>query len=200
LHAYLRLVRTTLPKVLVLENVSGLAFDGKDEGLKLMQSGLRKINADLSTRYLPQLLTINAADYGVPQLRERVFLLATIDGRQITLPKPTHGIAGNDYLTAWDAIGNFDVTPWPEELNPAGRWAGLLPSIPEGRNYLWHTPRNEDLGGQPLFGWRTKYWSFLLKLAKARPSWTIQAVPGPATGPFHWKSRLLAIEELARLP
>lgn len=199
LHAYLRVVRATLPKVLILENVRGLAFDGKDEGLKLLERGLRKINASLSTRYVPQLLTINAADYGVPQLRERVFVLASIDGRQIALPKPTHGIAGNDYLTAWDAIGDLDITPWPEELNAAGRWAGLLPSIPEGRNYLWHTPRNEAFGGEPLFGWRTKYWSFLLKLAKARPSWTIQAVPGPATGPFHWKSRLLSNEELARL-
>jgi DNA (cytosine-5)-methyltransferase 1 len=39
----------------------------------------------------------------------------------------------------------------------------------------------------------------LLKLAKNQPSWTIQAEPGPATGPFHWRSRLLSIEELCRL-
>lgn len=199
LHAYLRVVRATLPKVLLLENVRGLAFEGKDEGLKLLERGLRRINSDLSTRYVPQVLTINAATYGVPQLRERIFVLAAIDGGQIALPESTHGISGNDYLTAWDAIGDLDITPWPEELNPAGRWAALLPSIPEGRNYLWHTPRNEALGGEPLFGWRTKYWSFLLKLAKAQPSWTIQALPGPATGPFHWKSRLLSIEEMARL-
>jgi DNA (cytosine-5)-methyltransferase 1 len=74
-----------------------------------------------------------------------------------------------------------------------------LPSIPEGENYLWHTPRNDSLRSEPLFGWRTRYWSFLLKLAKNQPSWTIQAEPGPATGPFHWRSRLLSIEELCRL-
>ena len=85
---------------------------------------------------------------------------------------------------------------WSSKLNPTGKWAGLLKSIPEGKNYLWHTPRG---AGEPLFGWRTRYWSFLLKLAKDRPSWTIQAAPGPATGPFHWKSRLLSIEEVARL-
>ena len=73
---------------------------------------------------------------------------------------------------------------------------GLLPSIPEGSNYLWHTPRG---GGQPLFGWRTRYWSFLLKLTKNRPSWTIQAQPGPAIGPFHWKSRRLSTPELCRI-
>src|SRR5205823_4158724 len=54
-------------------------------------------------------------------------------------------------------------------------------------------------GGKPLFGWRTRYWSFLLKLAKSRPSWTIQAQPGPATGPFHWTNRRLSVQELCRL-
>ena len=51
----------------------------------------------------------------------------------------------------------------------------------------------------PLFGWRTRYWSFLLKLAKNRPSWTIQAQPGPATGPFHWTNRRLSSRELCRI-
>jgi DNA (cytosine-5)-methyltransferase 1 len=72
----------------------------------------------------------------------------------------------------------------------------LLASIPEGANYQHHTARG---AGEPLFGWRTRYWSFLLKLAKARPSWTIQAQAGPATGPFHWRSRRLSIAELKRL-
>jgi DNA (cytosine-5)-methyltransferase 1 len=77
-----------------------------------------------------------------------------------------------------------------------GKWADLLPSIPEGENYLWHTPRGK---GRPLFGWRTRYWSFLLKLAKDRPSWTIQAQPGSAIGPFHWRNRKLSAQELCRL-
>jgi DNA (cytosine-5)-methyltransferase 1 len=201
LHAYLAAVEATLPQALILENVRGLAFNGKDEGLRLLERGLRKINKEHSTSYLPQIITINAANYGVPQIRERVFVVASIDGRQIELPAPTHGPGPNKepFLTAWDAIGELDGDSWPTELDAAGRWARLLPSIPEGQNYLWHTPRNVENGGQPLFGWRTRFWSFLLKLAKAHASWTIQADPGPATGPFHWKSRLLSIEELARL-
>ena len=71
-----------------------------------------------------------------------------------------------------------------------------MPSIPEGSNYLHHTPRG---AGEPLFGWRTRYWSFLLKLAKTRPSWTLQAQAGSATGPFHWRNRKLTMRELARL-
>lgn len=50
-----------------------------------------------------------------------------------------------------------------------------------------------------LFGWRRHYWTFLLKLAKGRPSWTLQAQPGPAAGPFHWESRRLSPRELCRI-
>jgi DNA (cytosine-5)-methyltransferase 1 len=201
LYAYLDVVEATLPHVLLLENVKGLAFDGKNEGLRLLERGLRRINGEHSTSYAPQTITLNAADYGVPQIRERVFVLASVDGRQIEMPTPTHGDGPSmePVLTAWDAIGELDVDSWPADLDASGRWAGLLPSVPEGQNYLWHTPRNAENGGEPLFGWRTRFWSFLLKLAKAQPSWTIQADPGPATGPFHWKSRLLSIEEMCRL-
>jgi len=201
LQAYLDVADATLPQVLLLENVKGLAFDGKDEGLRLLKRGLRKINKKHATSYVPQLIELNTADYGVPQLRERVFIIASIDGHQIAVPRQTHGTGLNrvPHLTAWDAIGDLDTDSWPEDLNATGRWAELLPSIPEGYNYQWHTPRNAENGGEPLFGWRTRFWSFLLKLAKAQPSWTIQAMPGPATGPFHWKSRLLSIEEMCRL-
>jgi len=99
------------------------------------------------------------------------------------------------YLTAWDALHGFN-TPSDPQLNLKGKWAELLPSIPEGQNYLWHTKRG---GGEPLFGWRRRYWSFLLKLSKTEPAWTLQAQPGPATGPFHWKNRHLSISEIARL-
>jgi DNA (cytosine-5)-methyltransferase 1 len=98
-------------------------------------------------------------------------------------------------MTAWDAIGDY-APPGDEALAVRGYWADLLPSIPEGENYLWHTNRK---GGLQLFGWRTRFWSFLLKLAKARPSWTLQAQPGPAIGPFHWENRRLSVEEMARL-
>lgn len=201
LRAYVRVVEATLPKVLLLENVKGLASKNKNEGVKLLQRELAAINRRHGTSYALQEIHLNTAAYGVPQMRERLFLVATIDGRNLELPPPTHGEGDGlePYRTAWDAIGGLDVETWPPELNATGQWAALLPSIPEGNNYLWHTPRNEQKGSEPLFGWRTRYWSFLLKLAKDKPSWTIQAEPGPATGPFHWRSRLLSTEELCRL-
>src|ERR1041384_2540268 len=201
LKAYLKVVEAALPQVILLENVRGLVLNEKDlGGLELLRNGLRRINRRQGSRYKLQVVHLNAASYGVPQFRERVFILASIDGRAIRVPPPTHGDEDQDHLepyrTAWDAIGHLDNGACPPHLEPTGKWAGLLKSIPEGWNYLWHTPRH---GGEPLFGWRTKYWSFLLKLSKRRPSWTIQAEPGPATGPFHWRNRLLSIAELAHL-
>lgn len=198
LKAYLRVVATLLPRVLLLENVRGIAFAGKDEGIQFLLRGLRLINRKHGTNYRAHVVCVNAADYGVPQLRERVFLVASRDGEAFVLPAATHGIGPGlePYRTAWDAIGDLNDLPSDPSLRVMGKWSDLLPSIPEGLNYLWHTQRQ---GGTPLFGWRCRYWSFLLKLAKDRPSWTLQAAPGPATGPFHWANRRLSIRELARL-
>lgn len=205
LGAYLRVIREALPRVLVLENVEGLKYAGKDEGLQLLLTELEAINKAEGTSYLPHVDVLNAADFGVPQMRERVFVVAHRDGRAFTFPTPTHSQAGAEmslldgdlepYRTAWDALGDVAVSA-DEDLAVRGKWADLLPSIPEGSNYLHHTDRGEGL---PLFGWRRRYWTFLLKLAKNRPSWTIQAQPGPAVGPFHWSNRRLSVRELSRL-
>lgn len=204
LTAYLRILRDTQPKTFLLENVSGLAYKGKSEGLDRILNGIKRINAETGSNYRPVWQVIDAACYGVPQHRERVFIVASRDGRVFKFPKVTHGerddlLLGTDiepYRTVWDALGDLPERPNDPKLKMTGKWADLLPSIPEGENYLWHTPRG---GGKPLFGWRTRYWSFMLKLAKDRPSWTIQAQPGPATGPFHWTNRKLSAQELCRL-
>jgi DNA (cytosine-5)-methyltransferase 1 len=196
----LRVLRDTRPRAFLLENVHGLVFKGKDEALRYLREGLAEVNAQAGTRYRINWSKLNAAQYGVPQLRERVFLIGSRDGAPFTFPKPTHADGGGaglaPYRTAWDAIGDLPARPNDPSLVLRGKWADLLPTIPEGENYLWHTSRG---GGRPLFGWRRRYWSFLLKLAKDWPSWTIQAQPGPATGPFHWANRKLSARELCRL-
>jgi DNA (cytosine-5)-methyltransferase 1 len=119
-------------------------------------------------------------------------------GSQITHSEPaavTLDPTLDPYRTTWDALWDLPLQP-NEDLAVMGKWADLLPSVPEGCNYLHHTERGD---GERLFGWRTRYWSFLLKIAKNHPSWTIQAQPGPATGPFHWLSRRLSSRELCRL-
>ncbi len=206
LTGYLRVLRDTKPKTFVLENVAGLAFKNKNEGLQLILESIRQINNEVGTNYTARWQALNCADYGVPQRRERIFIVGSRDGADFQFPTPTHydpdktdaDLFGDKepYRTAWDALHDI---PEPNDLSGlrvGGKWGDLLPSIPEGFNYLWHTNRN---GGEPLFGWRTRYWSFLLKLSKKLPSWTIQAQPGSAIGPFHWNNRRLTYQELCRL-
>jgi DNA (cytosine-5)-methyltransferase 1 len=205
LGAFMRVVEEALPKVVLIENVEGLAYSNKDEGLKLLLRRLAVINKRTGSNYRPAFRVLNAADFGVPQMRRRFLLVASRDGTVFTFPQPTHCPADGApsllpsglplYRSAWDALA--DVNPELEhDLAVRGKWGDLLRSIPEGQNYLYHTDRGDGL---PLFGWRRRYWSFLLKLAKNRPSWTIQAQPGPAIGPFHWTSRRLSTRELCRL-
>lgn len=204
LDAFIRVMTETLPEVVFLENVEGLDYSGKNEGLHYLLSEIENINRAEGTAYSPAFQVLNAAEYGVPQFRNRFFLVAARSGAPFRFPDPTHGEDASGqalfdrepYRTAWDAIGDLDKETPPPELALQGKWAELLPSVPEGHNYLWHTDRG---GGMPLFGWRRRFWSFLLKLAKSAPSWTIQAQPGPATGPFHWKNRRLSMRELCRL-
>lgn len=198
LEGFMRVLAEAQPRAFLLENVEGLGFKGKDEGLRLIQERLAALNGAHGTRYRASIGVLNAADYGVPQMRRRVFVIGARDGAPFRFPSPTHfqGAQGEaSQRTAWDALHDLPSSV-NSETRPKGKWAELLPTIPPGMNYLWHTDRG---GGEPLFGWRRRYWSFLLKLAPDQPAWTIQAQPGPATGPFHWESRRLTKIEMARL-
>jgi DNA (cytosine-5)-methyltransferase 1 len=202
LDGYLRVLDEAQPKAFLLENVEGLGFRGKDEGLQLIRQRLQEINARRKTSYDMNVAVLNAAEHGVPQIRKRLFIVGSRDGRAFSFPEPSYVDPKANgpkqkpaYVTTWDALHDLSE-PNDEGLRLRGKWADLLPSVPEGENYLWHTERG---GGESLFGWRRRYWCFLLKLAKNQPSWTLQAQPGPATGPFHWNDRLLSGKEMARL-
>jgi DNA (cytosine-5)-methyltransferase 1 len=87
-----------------------------------------------------------------------------------------------------------------------GTYGELLARIPPGENYLYFSERGPE---EVHFSWRSRYWTFLLRLDPLRPSSTIQAQPGPWVGPFHWenvenhegrlRARRLRTPELLRL-
>lgn len=148
-------------------------------------------------------LVANAAQHGVAQTRERVFLLGA-KRRQPKAPSATHAIkVGSDLhlqrpLTAAEAFEGLDGDEHfePEEV-VNGRWARHLEEVPPGWNYKAHTAWAGH--PDPSFVTETRFWNFLLKLSPDRPSWTLAASPGPWTGPFHWRSRRLRTVEMTAL-
>lgn len=190
-HALLNVVSSFLPRVVLLENVQGFVR-GNNSGLPTIEKHLQRLQQQTNVKYDLNVRILNAADFGVPQNRRRAIVVITRGDveRKWEWPEPMHR---DNPMTAWDALSDLH-----EEVLPIahGAWTDLLPSIPEGWNYQWFTSKG---GGAELFGYRTRYWSFLLKLAKGKPAWTLAATPGPAAGPFHWENRPLSPREQLRL-
>lgn len=203
LQAYTRVLAEARPSAFILENVYALTYNNK-ASRPAFERLLREIG---EAGYVCQWSVLNAADYGVPQLRPRLFIVGVPKGRPAPqLPDPTHHgrwerrstgqSTGLPHVTAGEALAGLVTSPEPEEV-VRGQWAQLLPEIPPGENYLHYTAERDH--PQPIFRWRSRYWSFLLKLSPERPSPTIQAQPGPNVGPFHWDNRRLRVPELKRL-
>jgi len=189
---FVRLVNELKPRAFLIENVPHLA--GK-LGHGILKRAFNRRNL---SEYKWDIWVLDAAKYGVPQRRRRMFLVGIrrdVDGFP-SPPKPTHGIDGKKEVSAGEAIGPLDDGVVHDHEVPNGKWGHLLAEVPPGWNYLWFT---EVGGGPKIFKPRSRYWLFLLKLDPNRPSWTITSRPGPYTGPFHWRSRRLRIPEIKRL-
>jgi len=199
LREFARVVIGCKPKVFVLENVAGLAYATNRRYLDLFRRKIQKAG------YLVSSQVLNSADYGVPQRRERLFVVGSREGIKFRFPKPTHRRSSQKLtirglkppVTTGKAIGDLDDEVLLDSERVRGKWGHLLPKIPPGQNYLFFT--KERGHPRPLFRWRSKYWSFLAKLNPDDTSWTIPARPGPYTGPFHWRNRRLRISEIMRL-
>ena len=203
LDDYLRFLDALRPAAFLMENVFGLAYKNQSAFFfKRLVSGIRRLGYSASHEIL------NAADYGVPQNRQRLFLVGARDDRPLFLPEPTHwgqherkARPANahrllPHVTSGQALKRLRTKPEPGEM-VGGQFGHLLPEIPPGENYLHFTAERGH--PKPLFKWRSRYWTFLLKLDPNRPSSTIQGQPGPYVGPFHWDSRRLRVPELKRL-
>ena len=202
LQAYTRVLAESKPRYFILENVYALTFNNKASrpAFERMQKEITEAGYDFTWEVL------NAADHGVPQARPRLFVVGARKGEKLPeLPEATHfgnwerrssGGGALPHVTTGDVLAGLDA---PEEQGEVvrGRWGHLLDDIPPGDNYLFYTEKRGH--PEPLFDWRSRYWSFLLKLNPEKPSPTIQAQPGPNVGPFHWENRRLRVPELKRL-
>jgi DNA (cytosine-5)-methyltransferase 1 len=203
LQAYTRVLAEARPRYFILENVYALTFDNRAS----RPAFTRLLHEIEAAGYKAHWKVLNAADYGVPQSRPRLFVVGCRKRDKLPeFPEPTHhgswerrrsGEGGAlPHVTTGQAFEGLVTHPEPEEV-VRGQWGHLLPDIPPGENYLHYTAERGCT--KPLFEWRSRYWSFLLKLDPARPSPTIQAHPGPNVGPFHWENRRLRVPELRRL-
>ena len=197
---YFNLLAELKPDGFLLENVESILHPSNKAALRQIHYHMEKLGYSFS------MLHVNAADYGIPQLRKRVFFLASKKKINASLIQ-THGSEKDRFLCkellpyerVVDWIGRYDVKEVGEEesLMVDGKWAEALRHVPMGKNYIALSARAGY--PDPLFIAGTRYWTSLLKLHPLLPSWTIIASPGHWEGPFHWNNRRLSIRELAAI-
>jgi DNA (cytosine-5)-methyltransferase 1 len=195
---YIEILEGLQPRAFILENVRGMFSSNQGKDLETILSEFKKTGYEVSGAIL------DAANYGVPQFRQRLFLVGFKERIHFKFPEITYGDASNadlfskildPFITVEEAIG--DLVGKVRGMPFTGKYKKLLPPIPEGLNYSYFT--KERGHNKPLFEWRSKFWYFLSKIDRKKPSLTIQAQPGNNTGPFHWENRRLDIQEIARL-
>ncbi|MGE7219229.1 DNA cytosine methyltransferase [Priestia koreensis] len=110
---FIRALLQTKPKFFIAENVKGMMTLGKGEVIKQIVEDFQSAGYKV-TPYL-----VNSRDYGVPQLRERVFLIGVREdiSKEFVYPKPvpSHGIEEGQkpFVTLKDAIGDLENNPGP---------------------------------------------------------------------------------------
>lgn len=120
---YVRLLRHVRPAGLIFENVKGLINAVDEAGER--GGAFRRIHSALEAAgYALTWRLVNAADYGVPQYRERVIILGLRGDRSPAFPEPTH----------YDPLG-------PQPLGTSMPWrdvrsalAGLPPAAKAGED------------------------------------------------------------------
>lgn len=112
---FYRLVKECSPKLFLFENVKGLL---SMKGGVLFQE-IIKLFKDIG--YQIEYKVLNASDFGVPQSRERVFIVGTLNPKNFTFPLPTHSEYGCEktqkYITVKDAISDLPELGNNEQKN-----------------------------------------------------------------------------------
>lgn len=123
---------------LLFENVRGLLTargpDGRPGGaLELIRAKLLKAG------FQTHVALLNAADYGVPQRRVRIFVFGYRSGDALPFPAPTHNKMGSEdplFGRPWISMGEALSAIWPvsdeEVIRPSGKLAEQLRGLAPG--------------------------------------------------------------------
>ena len=199
LSQFLRAVLEAQPSGFLFENVESLLHPTNRETLAIFLRAAEQLG------YACTLYRANSADFGVPQIRKRVFVFGVRTSRiPIPAPRATHsakpevdGLLGHEgvghYIMGFDKAKYFE----PSEIANEGTYFPELINVPAGKNYiaLAHVDGHEG----KTFRSGSRFWNFLYKLHPDLPSITIAAQPGPWVGPFHWNNRRLRVPEIAAI-
>lgn len=105
---YLDIVQTIKPKLFLFENVTGIKSSKTPEGKSVLCELEKQFN---KIGYKTNIHLLNAADYGVPQRRRRVFIIGNTLDLVISAPPPTHSendIKLKRWVSAYDALSDLD--------------------------------------------------------------------------------------------
>jgi DNA (cytosine-5)-methyltransferase 1 len=102
---YIRIVGALEPKIIVMENVTGMSSVEKGRAITEIYESLKKLG------YTVEHTILKAEEFGVPQERRRIIFLGVHDTDVIQWPRPTHNKEGEKNLkqfnTVWDAISDL---------------------------------------------------------------------------------------------
>ena len=187
--SYAKIVAKLKPKFILMENVKSMTtlYDGKFKDSIL--STFRELGYDMSYEVL------DAADYGVPQHRQRVFFFGSRLGANIDVPAPTHGKGRKPHAVLGDIImdlvGKENMVKNHTPLNHSEKVIRRYMLIPEGGKL----PNPEIL---PADIRRTNFGNSYKRLDRSVPSLTM--VPGNNAFPIHpTENRSLTPREAARI-
>lgn len=153
LFEMVRFAESMHPKAIMIEQVKGLLNASDEEG-KVGGVFERLIARLEALDYVPKWRVVNSAEYGVPQLRQRVFIIATKKPNGFQFPLPTNGnkktqgllFALPPYKTVGDVIGDLER---PYRLNGFIPEDSHLDVTPEGDKFRMNgVPEGGHLAAQ----------------------------------------------------
>ncbi len=100
---YCRVLSIVQPKLFLFENVSGLLSMQSGKLIEVIKNEFKKLGYDVKSKLL------NAADYGVPQFRERVILVGMKKNNCFEYPIGKYGDGKLPYRTVEDAFSDLPV-------------------------------------------------------------------------------------------
>ena len=101
---YLEMVKRIKPTAFVMENVPGILAMNKGKIIAFLIESLRNLGYHNTTAWL-----LNAADFGVPQMRQRAFMVGSRSKMPIKKPESTHGDIPSllPYTTLTDVLSDL---------------------------------------------------------------------------------------------